>query len=446
MTHKRMFVWLRVLVFLMSSLGFAGQEKATSKSSSQKPAAPQASPTPTPVQYSLEPKVLQLGEEHEVVFRSNPASDVSKLKVEPLAGKEVQVHGSPTPSDNGQSLILKLRVNPGATLGPVTFKITDGDKITTANLLNITAIEPIPQGPTPGGVTMVDAAWLVQSNEVVRGNFGRHVANHFYAIRVMLGNNSGYDLEVAQVLFEGFLRAPTDKGCEKGSGTKLPASDFRAVRGMLEEGQEVGPRNTVVKAIAGVGGVMTGLIPFYHQANPKANFTTFANLVNGAFQSGLSTVVPDQTIRQLARLGDQGLQNSIIINNNHSIAFTVFVPKQVFEILEVAPPTGAKKRPKYGMPPWEAMERLGNLVLVGNEIKLFQQREIVIARQPAQTSTSAQQNQDLMRQLIDEELKKQAPAATPIPTPPVTDKPAAKPKDDQPGAPAKPESAKPKGK
>jgi hypothetical protein len=67
--------------------------------------------------------------------------------------------------------------------------------------------EAVPPGPlVPGLNPQVDIMWSVVPQNVVKDNFGQRVGKLFYCLEVVIGNDSGYNLQIATV---GFQLGPT---------------------------------------------------------------------------------------------------------------------------------------------------------------------------------------------------------------------------------------------
>ncbi len=64
---------------------------------------------------------------------------------------------------------------------------------------NVTSLPP--PGAIPTDKPQVDVAWKVLPRTVTSDNFGARVAKLYYAVVVYIGNNAGYDLQLAGVYF-----------------------------------------------------------------------------------------------------------------------------------------------------------------------------------------------------------------------------------------------------
>jgi hypothetical protein len=187
---------------------------------------------------------------------------------------------------------------------------------------SIAALPPPGAIPTAGPV--VDISWKVLPRTVTSDNFGARVAKLYYAIVVYIGNNAGYDLQLAGVYFE----LPTGSNLQ----TPIPVDPYRIVRGSLQHEQIIGLRNTTVNVVKGIGPILTAATPFFSGStaaarNHKTNFQTFTGLFTNPFATGLELVFPDLTVNQLVALDNQALRDSVIVNNNTSVPLLVFVDK-----------------------------------------------------------------------------------------------------------------------
>ena len=373
-----------------------------------------------PPKYTIDPQRIARGQRHEVIVQTNPPSDLSGVTVAARAGSLIFVDKQSLIDDN-QGLLVELDVRGNCSLGPTQLLITDAKKNLYSVNFNIIDTERLPQQPTPTGKSEVDAAWMVQPDIITKGNFGRWVSNNFFCVKVTIGNNSGYDLEIRDVFFEAQLEKAANS--EK---VAIPGDNHTMVKGMIEKGAQNGRRNIIINAVISFGGILTGLSPFFENLRPKAHYETFSNVFNGGFSNGLQKVLPDTTIREMARLNEDGFQRSIIIPNNTPVAITIFVPKDTFE-------WGSGEKTK----PWLVMKRLGQLSLVAQRIE-FLQREIVIGRPASGPGQNQQNPADLSPNTTppnnstpaakpEEKKSPQSPASAPPSTPAAPTKPAEKP-------------------
>ena len=260
-------------------------------------------------------------------------------------------------------IVLKDKAGAGATIiGVANFDITS-----------------VAQGAIPPGLDPeVDVMWSVMAKDIVHHNFGSKISKHYYGIQLSIGNNSGFDLQIASVGF----RLPENTNIKNIVAT----NSYRATRGTLERQQEIGTRAKVFNSLKTAGLLLTGFLPFWHALGPAANAARFADILNGPGITGAELIFPDTSIRQMARLDDQMLRDGLIIKNNSQIRTTVFVPKQ---ILDIAKNEGVddntfkrynaqkKKKLDYRNDPQYVNLRLGELVLIGQAVKFLNRVQVI---------------------------------------------------------------------
>jgi hypothetical protein len=281
-------------------------------------------------------------------------------------------------ADNGLS--AKITIPDDAPLGRIQIVLKDkagaGATIIGVGDFEITSVA---QGAIPDGLDPeVDVMWTVMAKDVVHHNFGSKIAKHYYGIQLSIGNNSGYDLQIASVGF----RLPENTNIK----SIVPNNSYRATRGTLEREQEIGTRAKVFASLRTAGLLLTGFLPFWHALGPAANAARFADILNGPGITGAGLIVPDTTIRQMTRLDDQTLRDGMIINNNTQVRTTVFVPKQ---LLDIGKDEGLgditfqrynrekKKKVDFRNDTQYVTLRLGKLVLIGRAVKYLNRVQVV---------------------------------------------------------------------
>ena len=333
----------------------------------------------------------------QAVFVNIISHDPSKKKITDktkiFAPGQINVTDVTVVSNNGLS--AKITIPADTPLGRIQLLLKDkegpdGTIIGVAEF-DITAIA---EGPIPPGLSPeVDVMWGVMAREVVRHNFGTKIAKHYYGIQLSIGNNSGFDLQVAGVGF----RLPTNTMIKN----TVPTNSYRATRGTLERQQELGRRTLVLNSLKTAGILLTGFLPFWHAVGPAANAARFADILNGPGITGFERIVPDTILSNLTRLDDQTLRDGLIIKNNSDVRTTVFVAKQ---LLDIAPDEGVydidqkrylpgnwkgacdasrtrylqeKKKLDYREDPQYVNLRLGELVLIGQPIKYLNRVQVI---------------------------------------------------------------------
>ena len=218
-----------------------------------------------------------------------------------------------------------LVVNPDADAGDASILVRTATA--TANI-HIILVSKAP-GPVPPGLQpTVDVAWSVLPKRISSDNFGARVTKLYFPIQVVIGNNSGYDLQLSSIQFklpDDILKA------------NIPTDSYYVVRSSLQREQVIGLRNTTVNIIKAIGPILTGSTVFFDGApvaptggisaatHHKNLFQGLTNVFSNPFEKGVELVFPDLTVQQLINLDNHTLRDGIIIANNTQVRTIVFV-------------------------------------------------------------------------------------------------------------------------
>jgi hypothetical protein len=249
-------------------------------------------------------------------------------------------------------------------------------------VLNIRLSKALAPGPIPPGLDpQVDLMWAVVPMTIVGDNFGRAMRKKFYAIEVVIGNNTGYDLQIASVGFEGAKGPEIDPKTGKWNGKWIeidhvaPSTGFKMARGSSERAKQLYPRNLALNTIRALGPVLVGFTPFFHNIGHRSNFTEGINIFSNPVEKAFDLIVPDLSIEELNRLQDAIIRDDnmtrTVIPNNTQARTVVLVAKDLL---------GLTKEQGRDVP-LRVMQALGSLVLVGQKVQ-YLNRERVVA-QPA---------------------------------------------------------------
>lgn len=437
MTSRRTFTILLTLIVATSSLGslFAqprnprrrisapASTRPAPEPENSKAAVPGETPTGSPAQpakanlpqdFVLSVKEIQAGRTRGVTLTARDdaalVNDESPdIKVEAVTTSELIIESQQLTQDK-KRLLLEVRV-PEEMFGTTSLRVMRGNEknppLQTVSLVDIKVTEfqalPIPRKATPSGIRRVDLMWTVLPDEVVKDNFGTKAAKQYYGIQVVVGNNTGFDLQIVSLGFKTNLKSPQDldqasksahaasAGANSASTAatanskpaeprfQIPVVDHRYVRGTIEKEQAFGTRSKALSFITGFGTLSTGFLPFFHALGPRANFSSFTSILNGNFKEGFGLAVPDLTIRQLNRLENQVMHDEMIIPNNTQERTVVFIPKGIVQFSETAVLEGNKKfKPTIE----QIMTFLNELTLVGRRIEYvdMEDREVVVVK------------------------------------------------------------------
>jgi len=254
----------------------------------------------------------------------------------------------------------------------VTVSDSATGKVTATGVLNVRLADaPLARGPIPPGIApQVDIMWAVMPQNITHDNFGGKIKKQYYGIEVVIGNDSGFDLELASVGFDlGTGRLKSDEMVN----TRIPTSGYRVTRASLQRRQQLSLRNMTLNIIKALGPVLTGFTPFFHNVNHQSNFAEGINILSNPVEKGFEMVWPDLTLGQLANLEDQSLRDNAItrtvVKNNTQVRFVVFVPKDL-----ISDPKADKS---WRDKPLEVMKRLGRMILIGDQVEHINRVRVV---------------------------------------------------------------------
>jgi len=267
-------------------------------------------------------------------------------------------------------MVAHISIDLDAPAGIDLFRVVVGSVPKGMAAFEILDVGP---GPIPPGLEpQVDLMWKVLPGRTVEDNFGHRVRSLFYCVEIVLGNNSGYDLQIASI---GFV-LPQAKGIPQHP---IPTNGYISTRSTLVWGQQIYWRNAVQHGLNALGPFLTGGIPFFKLAGPRSTYSTIVSIITNPFAKGFELVAPDETVGQLERLDEQALRDSLIVANNTQIRTVTFISKESVKIPDKAD----------GKDPLVAMAALGELVLIGDKIQHINRIRVVsspVAGVPSATS------------------------------------------------------------
>jgi hypothetical protein len=245
---------------------------------------------------------------------------------------------------------------------------------TVGNVVNVhlDTGAPPPGAIPPGLSPQVDVMWSVLPSKIIHDNFGKRIKDEYYGIELVVGNNSGYDLQIASV---GFI-APQLFLASGPNKYKLPTVTYQMTRGTLIREQQVGFRNTLVGSLNAFGPILTGTVPYFHSIPHRSNFSQFINVFSNPLEKGVELVAPDTTVGHLVRLEQQSLRidnanNPTVIRNNTQYATVTFFPKGQLEQYFNEHKEMNRKNPAV------VMQVLGELVLIGQPVQYLNRVSLI---------------------------------------------------------------------
>ncbi len=333
--------------------------------------------------FTIYPQSFVPGKSYTVVIQVSPCADHDLTKAT-IAATGAGIAFT-TPTSHMCDWTGTLTVSQDAETG--NFQIIVREASSTW-LIPITvaakAAGPIPPGLQP----TVDLAWEVLPRRTASDNFGARISKLYYPIEVVIGNNSGYDLQIAAVQF---------KLPNSDLKNNVPSDSYYIVRSSLQREQLIGARNTTVNIIKAIGPILTGSAVFFSGStlaamHHKNIFQGITDIFSNPFEKGIELIVPDQTVQQLINLDNHTLRDGMIIPNNTQVRSIVFVNRDLLQrsvggdkaALEKLGNTGKFGRNGYDQQ--TVMRKLGSLELVGRPIA-YLNRVSVISNAPGPAPT-----------------------------------------------------------
>lgn len=365
--------------------------------------------------YQVTPSEGQAGQEYDLLITSNnPNCETSN---ELKDAKLIIPQGAPiSPPANATSqapckLTAHIKVADNAPVGKLTLWVGK-EKESPLGVIEFTVTDNISPGTIPPGMNpAVDVMWSVMPRHIVSDNFGRAIAKEYYAIEIIIGNNSAYTLQLVSVGFElpsddvllglvarnlynrqvksdpgnlpqvktqldatqkALLKNPLNP---KERAPLLPTSSYKITRGTLESKQLTHMRTLILSTITALGPIFTGFTPYFHNVSHRSNFSEAINIFSNPLEKGLELAWPDQRPRQRERFDDQVLRDGLIIRNNNQVRTLAFFPKELLRL-----PKDVENPKQYDS--WkdnarEVRERLGKLVIVGDLIQYVNRISLV---------------------------------------------------------------------
>ncbi len=294
---------------------------------------------------------------YKITFDSN---DKKSLQVSPGSSDtlKITVH-----SENDQIVDVKPTVEVAEEEGKALIKASVGPDKKTISALGLYG-SPETSGPTSlstalviraaGAVLMVpivyqrDAAvvdWDILPPNIVGDNYGRTITKDYYCIEVTIQNNSGSDLALAGLRFEN-------------GAVRRPNTSYDTVHGSLARRKITHPRAMTLAIIDGMGSLMTGFNPFFHNVNHAKNFSQFIDILSNPLAKGLDKGWMDPYPGELARFEHDVLRDDKIIPNAAIFKTKIFVPKRALFTNE-----GEDKKNRENLT--KVREALGKLWVLG---------------------------------------------------------------------------------
>jgi hypothetical protein len=170
----------------------------------------------------------------------------------------------------------------------------------------------------------VKTTWDIIPPNICGDNFGRTIKNDYYCINVSIENNSGSKLALAGLEFQ--------PACNVSPCQPKPPMSYGIVHGSMTKRKLTHPRAMTLAIIDGVGTLMTGFNPFFHDLNHKANYSTFIDIVSNPLAKGLAMGWKDPYPDELANFEANVLKDDKILSDSDTpFKTTIFYPKRLLK-------------------------------------------------------------------------------------------------------------------
>lgn len=164
---------------------------------------------------------------------------------------------------------------------------------------------------------IVETEWAILPPKIVGDNYGRAITSNYYCIEVTINNNSGSDLALAGLRF-----------VNPHEDVSRPVASYNTVHGTLAKRKALHPRSLTLAVVGGLGTLLTGFNPFFHDANHAKNYSQFIDILSNPLRSGLEKGWPDTYPDEVARFEQDVLRDDKIIPTDTIFKTKVFVPKR----------------------------------------------------------------------------------------------------------------------
>lgn len=300
-----------------------------------------------------------------IEYKSPPAEE-NKITFDPKVDLLIQPGGTATvkvtvSAKNNQTLDTKITAEIIDENASKLIKVTGPDKEKKLTLIGLNADAKTPDVvkgllvvksagvsaalPITYRKDLVSTFWEILPPRIVGDNYGRTIKNDYYCIEVTVRNTSGSDIALAALAFEL-------------NGRARPVTSYTTVHGSLAKRKLTHPRALTLAILDGVGSLMTGFNPFFHNDSHAANYSQFIDIVSNPLAKGAATVWRDSYPDEVARFETDVLKDDKIISNGGIFKTKVFFPKRVL--------FGNKDKNREDLD--KVREKLGRLVLMGHRL------------------------------------------------------------------------------
>ncbi len=280
----------------------------------------ESTPKPVPAKITLTPAKVDLDSDGETTINAALADADDK----PLHGNKVTWAlakpelsefvslGTVVNDKTTNSITLIGRVSKKKTKAPdvITLLATAGNSV---GVVTINYKAP----PEEGHVRTI---WNILPPKIAGDNFGRTIRNDYYCIEVTIENKTGGDLALAGLYFNN---------PDKPARGDLASTTYNTVHGSLAKRKLTHPRAMTLAIVEGLGTLMTGFNPFFHDINHAKNYSQFIDILSNPLKNGIEKGWKDPYPDELARFEQDVLKDDKVIPNNSIFKTKIFIPKRL---------------------------------------------------------------------------------------------------------------------
>lgn len=174
--------------------------------------------------------------------------------------------------------------------------------------------------------------------------YGRTISRNFLVLQAtVINSDPDYSFLIEDVSFNAQTIAETKKsplngsaqnepGPKAGGSTLSPATtpvtlssvDLSVLRGAVERGQYLDPRNAALRILRATGTVAGGIIGI---TRFPLDYAPAVAAFNGPVTSAFEGLFPDYTINQLNRINDNAYSANTVVPIQHSKPIAIFIPQ-----------------------------------------------------------------------------------------------------------------------
>lgn len=166
----------------------------------------------------------------------------------------------------------------------------------------------------------IETVWNILPPRIAGDSYGRTIKNDYYCIVVSIKNETGGDLALAGLNFSNPSLRPD---------SNIMTTPYGIAHNSMARRRLTHPRAMTLAIVDGLGTLMTGFNPFFHDINHAKNYSQFIDILSNPLKSGIEKGWKDPYPDELANFERDVLKDDKVIANHASFTTTIFVPKRL---------------------------------------------------------------------------------------------------------------------